>query len=168
MNWIRILLALTVASNALASEPKEEAEAAMRAWVSHDAKALYPLSHPELISRMRSARAIQFYLESHSEKSAIPKTGTGFEVVELMCDALAAIVSPRDGKFVYEYRYVGIKEVGALAVVTFESSVTSASSSSKARGTPTTFVLKQKDGEWFFLWSSAVSVHVDLIWDPRP
>lgn len=168
MNWLRMLLALVLASSALATEPKEVAEAAMRAWVSHDAKALFPLSHPELISRMRSARAIQFYLASHPEKSAIPKAGSDFEVVALMCDALAAIVPPRDGQFVYEDRYVGTKEVGDLAVVTFESSVTSASSSSKARSSPTTFVLKQKDGAWLFLWSSAVSVHVDLTWDPRP
>lgn len=117
---------------------------------------------------MRSARIIQFYLESRPEKSAIPKSGSGAEVVSLMCEALAAIVPPRDGRFVYEDRYVGTKEVGDLAVVTFESSVTSAGSSSKAQGSPTEFVLKQKDGKWLFLWSPAVSIHVDLDWDPRP
>ena len=140
----------------------------MRAWETHDAKTLYPLSHPELILRMRSARIIQFYLESHPEKMAIPKSGSDAEVVSLMCEALAAIVPPRDGRFVYEDRYVGTKEIGDLAVVTFESSVTSAGSSSKARGFPTGFVLKQKDGKWLFLWSTAVSIHVDLDWDPRP
>lgn len=168
MNWLRTFLLGAIASSALAGEPKEVAEAAMRAWVAHDAKALYPLSHPELISRMRSARVIEFYLEHHPEKSAIPKSGSGAEVVSLMCEALASIVPPRDGRFIYEDRFVDSKEVGDLAVVTFESSVASTGSSSKARSSSTTFVLKQKDGKWLFLWSPAVSLHVDLAWDPRP
>lgn len=140
----------------------------MRAWVSHDAKALYPLSHPELISRMRGARIIQFYLEHHPEKNAVPKSGSDAEVLALMCEALAAIVPPRDGRFVYEDRYVDTKDAGDLAVVNFESSVTSAGSSSKPRISPTQFVLKKQDGKWLFLWSPSVSIHVDLAWDPRP
>jgi hypothetical protein len=168
MYWPRIFLILAVASPALAGKPREAAEAAMRAWVSQDAKTLYPLSHPELVLRMRSARIIKFYLESHPEKSAIPKSGSDAEVVSLMCEALSAVVPPRDGRFVYEDRFVGTKEVGDLAVVTFESSVTSAGSSTKSRGTSTEFVLKQKDGKWLFLWSPAVRIHVDLDWDPRP
>lgn len=167
MNLRRAFLFIAITSFALASEPKEVAEAAMRAWVSHDAKSLYQLSHPELISRMRSARAVLFYLKSHPEKGAIPRSGSDSEVVSLMCEALAAIVPPRDDRFVYEDRYVDTKEVGHLAIVTFESSATSVDRSSKARSSPTRFVLKQKDGKWLFMWSPAVSLHVDLAWDPR-
>jgi len=168
MNWLRTFLFVAVASSALASQPRDVAEAAMRAWVSHDAQALYPLSHPELISRMRSARLIQFYLERHPQKSEVPNSGSDAEVVALMCEALAAIVPPRDGRFVYEDRYVDTKEAGDLAVVTFESSVTSAGSTTKAQSSPTEFALKKKDGKWHFLWSPSVSIHVDLTWDPRP
>ena len=75
-----------------------------------------------------------------------------------MCEALAAIVPSRDGRFVYEDRYV----------VTFDSSVTSSGRSAKAPSSPTPFVLKKKDGKWLFLWSPSVSIHVDLAWDPRP
>lgn len=140
----------------------------MRAWVSHDAKKLYPLSHPDLILRMRSARLIQFYLERHPEKRAVPKSGSDADVVALMCEALAAIVPPRDGRFVYEDRYVATKETGDLAIVTFESSVTPAGSAAKARSSPTEFALKREEGKWLFLWSPSVSIHVDLAWDPRP
>ncbi len=140
----------------------------MRAWVSHDAKALLPLSHPELISRMRSARIIQSYLEDHPAKRTVLKSGSDKEVVTLMCEALETIVPPRDGRFVYEDRYVGTTEVGDLALVTFESSVKSAGSSSRPLVNQDTFVLKRKDGQWLFLWSIAVSIHVDLDWDPRP
>jgi hypothetical protein len=168
MNWLRTFLVLAIASPTFATEPREVAEAAMRAWVSHDAKALYPLSHPELILRARDARVIQSYLPRHPEKSVIPKSGSDAEVVSLLCEALAAIVPPRDGRFVYEDRYVDTKETGEVAVVTFESSVTSAGSVTKARGSPTEFVLKKKEGKWFFLWSPSVSIHVDLTWDPRP
>lgn len=168
MTRLRTFLLIVTASSALASEPKEVAESAMRAWVSHDAKMLYSLSHPELISRMRSARLIQFYLERHPEKISVPKSGSDADVVALMCEAMAAIVPPRDGRFVYEDRYVHTKEAGDLAVVTFESSVTGAGSSTKSRSSPTEFALKKKDGKWLFLWSPSVSIHVDLDWDPRP
>lgn len=168
MNWLRTFLCLVIASPAFASEPREVAEAAMHAWVSHDAKALHSLSHPELISRVRGARIIQFYLEQHPEKSPIPKSGSDAEVLALMCEALAAIVPPRDGRFVYEDRYVGTKEAGNMSVVTFESSVTPAGSSSKPRISSTEFVLKKQDGKWLFLWSPSVGIHVDLAWDPRP
>lgn len=159
---------LALASPAFAGEPREVAESAMRAWVSHDAKLLHSLSHPELIARMRQARVIQFYLERHPEKISVPKSGSDADVVALLCEALAAVVPPRDGRFIYEDRYLDTQEAGDLAVVTFESSVTSAGDAKKAWISPTAFALRKKEGQWLFLWSPAVRIHVDMDWDPRP
>ena len=168
MNWVRSFLFLAIAHSSFADTPKEVAEDAMRAWVSHDAPVLVSLSHPELILRMRTARIIQFYLEYHPDKRMIPESGSDSQVVKLLCEALEEIVPPRNGDFIYKDRYIDTKEMGDLAIVTFERIVTSAVDSNRELISHPVFVLKRKDSKWLFLWSSAVNIHVDLEWDPRP
>lgn len=168
MNLRHAIVFVSAAVGAFAAEPRTVAEAAMKAWVAHDAKALAPVCDPELVQKMRRARAVEFYLERYPEKAGIAKEGSDAEVVALLCDALASVVPPRDGRFVYEDRYLDTQVTGDLAVVRFESTVASAGKASNPLRSTTEIVLKKRDGRWLFLWSPAVRIHVDLAWDPRP
>lgn len=160
-----LVLACLVIASAVASEPRQVAEAAAAAWFEKDAERLHALAHPELIQRARTARICEFHFRDQPEKLKRLRTGSEAEVVSLLCEALRAIVPDNKPLIrVRDYEKTELRE--GLAVVTFQTGWKSPSAGTKAFLTPEQIVLKKSGDEWKFLWSAAASIHIDLEWNP--
>jgi hypothetical protein len=169
MRLLPLVAFLFLALNARAAcdEPRAVAEAALTAWQKNDAVALDGLMHPELKKRLRTSNLLQFYFEMKKEDASQLKSATDAKVVELFCDALRVIVPPRDSRFEYIENYVATETHGKYAVVVFHSGMKSKTNPSPAPLSRMEVILKKSGDHWLFLWSPAVSIHVDLAWDPK-
>jgi len=159
-----ILLSSSVAL--AAQEPRSVAEAALAAWDTHDARGLSAVAHPELVRRIRDGRLIQFYVANRPSKASVASSGSDADVVALFCEALQAIVPPRDSQLEYFDRYVETNYKGDLAIVVFDSGWKRRSDGITGHESRKEIVLKKSGGDWKFLWSPAALIHVDLDWDP--
>jgi hypothetical protein len=166
---IRIATAFLLASSIAiaAQEPRTVAERALVAWSAHDARSLSTLAHPELIRRIRDARLINFYVAGKPDKKGILVSGSDAEVLALFCEALQAIVPPRDARVEYFDHYIETKAEGDRATVIFDSGWKRRSDGAVGDEFKQEVILKKSGDEWKFLWSPAVSIHVDLTWDPK-
>ena len=166
MKCLAAALLLAFSVPVAAQEPRTVAEAALSAWTSHDAQRFLPLAHPELLQRLRHARLLQFYIAGKKDKQAVVASGSDADVVSLFCEALQSIVPPQDSRLEYFDQYLDTKIRGDSAVVEFDSGWRRKSDGTIGLEVKKQVVLRKFDGEWRFLWSPAVGIHVDLEWNP--
>ena len=159
-----VLLILPGVLRAATDEPRLIAEAVLQAWRDSDAAALNRLSHPDLKKKLRTSRLLVFHLDQKNESSDVSALSDD-KVVQLFCEAHKA-VAPRDGRVEYFDEYLSTENRGGFAVVVFDSGWRSKTSAQTQR-MRNEIVLKRAGDRWLFLWSSAMSVHVDLEWDAR-
>jgi hypothetical protein len=161
-----IFFCLVTCAAVAAQAPRAVAEAAIAAWTARDAKSLDALAHPELKKRCREARIIEFYLGKKPEKKQVLVSGSDAEVIELLCEALRAIVPPRDTHLEYFDRYLDTANMGDLAIVRFDSGWKRKTDGVIGIEDKMEIILKKSGGEWKFLWSPSTQLHIDLSWDP--
>ena len=158
------LVAVSGRASGVGAEPRAIAERAVGAIAKNDAALLERVAHPELIRRMRSARLVTFYLGERNQSTDLTKS-SDTDVVRLFCEAHKAM-APRDPQLEYLCDYLGTDVRGDYAIVTLASGWRSKSSTLPPPSNEEV-ILKKSAGEWRFLWSPIVNVHVDLEWDAR-
>jgi ketosteroid isomerase-like protein len=148
-----------------AASPKEVADAALEAWDTQDAARLYPLSHPELISRMKKSRLLHFYAEQNLAKQDSIRVGSAQQTVELFCEALALVV-PKS-QFRKSREYLRVYESGDTASVFYIQVTTYPDGKPATSPSEIRVVLKKNEEEWRILWLPAAQIHIDLTWEPE-
>jgi hypothetical protein len=165
-HMIRILVFIVMITTAVtATEPREVAEEAIAAWAARDAKRLDAVAHPELKKRCRTARLTQFYIESKAEKKKIIESGSDADAFGVFCEALKEI-SPRDDRLEYSAYYIESSMRDGLAIFIFDLGWKAKDGSTRDSSSKTEIVLKKNGDDWRFLWSRAIQIHVDLMWNP--
>jgi hypothetical protein len=148
-------------------EPRAVAQSAIKAFQDGDAPTLGKVAHPELKRRLRTARLLKFYLEMKKIDTGFLSTAPESKVVELFCEAHRAIVPPRDSRLDYFDYYMSTVVHGDFAIVTFDSGWKTRAEHPVENHLQNEVILEKDGGDWKFLWSPGVSLHVDLEWDPR-
>jgi hypothetical protein len=147
--------------------PRTVAESALEAWHAHDSKRLLAVAHPELLKRLRDSTLVRFYVTRHEDKRSVVVSGSDAEVAALFCEALQVIVPAQFNGLDHLDRYVETRYKGDLAIVIFDSGWRGKSGDFEGIVSRNVrIVLKKSGDEWKFLWSPAVSIHVDLDWKP--
>lgn len=165
----RTLLVVLALGKAFAADrdPRALAESIIDSWSLSDRNVLVAVAHPELLERLRTARISDFYVSDKPEKKKVLESGEDTEVIAIFCEALRAIVPEKDTRVEYFNRFLGSLPQGELLIVRFESGWKRKIDGTIGVSRSQDIVLKKSRGEWRFLWSAAVQVHVDLSWDPR-
>jgi hypothetical protein len=148
-----------------AASPKEVADAALEAWDAQDAARLYPLSHPEFISRMKNSRLLHFYAEQNPGKRDSIRVGNAQQTVELFCEALALVV-PKS-LFRKSREYLKVNQSGDTASVFYTQVTTHPDGRPATSPSEIRVVLKKYEEEWRLLWLPAAQIHIDLTWEPE-
>jgi len=160
-----LVLISVIASPAIATEPRQVAEAAATAWSEKDAPRLQAVAHPELIRRARAARICESYFREQPEKLTRLRTGSAADVIALLCEAMRAIV-PDNKPLIRVRDYEKTELRGDLAVVTFQTGWKRPTGGSKPFLTAERIVLQKSGDDWKFLWSDSANLHIDLDWNP--
>jgi hypothetical protein len=148
-----------------AASPREIADLALEAWDSHDASRLYPLSHPELIARIKTSRLLIFHVDQKSARRDAIRSGSDKQIVELFCEALSLVVP--NTQFKKSRDFIRTAEAGDVCSVFFTQVTRHLDGRAAAPPYEVRIVLKRYEKEWRLLWLPSAQIHIDLTWEPE-